>query len=92
MEHYTTPVIPLCKTEVFHDGKCYFVSTIDRESSATEGPRRFSETFVFACDDKNKKVDPMIHEADGPSMCLNTHYLIVEKIFKNGIFSLTVPF
>ncbi len=40
------------KTYVWHDDQCFFVSTIERDSSAaeTDPPPRFMETFVWEYD------------------------------------------
>ena len=49
MEHYP-PDNRIIKTYVWHGDKCFFVSTIERESSAMEGPRRYNETIVWKCE------------------------------------------
>lgn len=40
----------VAKTYVWHKGKCFFVSTIERDSSADDGPRQFNETLVWEFD------------------------------------------
>jgi hypothetical protein len=61
MEH--TPDKPIWKSYVWHDGKCYFVSTIERTYDTYQGSMRGQETIVWAYDwDKGERGE-MLHQA-----------------------------
>jgi hypothetical protein len=50
----------LIRSYVWHEGQCFYVSTIDRDSSAMLGPRRFAETIVWKFDfDANVRGEQM---------------------------------
>lgn len=73
------------KTYVWHDGKCYFVSTIERDSSAAIIPApRFNETIVWEYDWKTATRGKMIHQEDAVKGCIGVHQEIVRIIFNYG--------
>jgi len=73
------------KTYVWHGGKCYFVSTIERDSSAILGPRRFNETMVWEYDWNSDERGQLVYEDGGPTGSIRTHQAVVEAIYENGI-------
>ncbi len=73
------------KTYVWHGGKCYFVSTIERDSSAILGPRRFNETMVWEYDWNSDERGQLVYEDEGPTGSIRTHQAVVEAIYENGI-------
>jgi len=81
-----TEDVRLIKSYVWHDGKCYFVSTIDRDSSAPQGGR-FSETMVWEHDwDKNERGEHILHEEGGPESFIGRHLKLCQRIFDTGTF------
>lgn len=77
---------PLARCQIWHGGKCYLVSTINRESSAEYGGV-FAETLVWEWDSANNKRarDTILLQDEGPANSISTHLAICEKIFSEGI-------
>ncbi len=73
------------KSYVWHGDKCFFVSTIERDSSASDGPRRFFETYVYNFDWKTNVRGEMIG-GDGGGPAFEQHYRIAKHLFDNGVF------
>lgn len=74
----------IIKSYVWHLGRCFFVSTIERDSSATEGPRRFNETLVWDYVWETATPGAMIAQGDGPAGSIKTHMRICEQLFRDG--------
>ncbi len=73
------------KTYVWHEGACFFVSTIERDSSAMEGPRRFNETLVWRYDwDRRELRGGICFQADAPLGSIVVHQRTVEAIHDVG--------
>jgi hypothetical protein len=70
---------------VWHDGKRYFVSTIERDSSAFLCSERYNETIVWEwtnqCDGRGKM---LLQESDSLNS-IEKHIDICTSIYKNGI-------
>lgn len=75
----------VAKTYVWYKGVCYFVSTIERESSAMLGPRRFNETFVWLYDWAAHTRGSQVLERDDMAGSIRTHLRVVERLHKGGI-------
>lgn len=74
----------IIKTYVWHEGICFFVSTIERDSSAMEGPRRYNETFVWRYDwDKRERGNQCFQAEDRPGSIV-AHQRTVEAIHDVG--------
>lgn len=85
MDDYV-PDVKLIKSYVWHDGKCYFVSTIDRDSSAMQGGR-FSETMVWNYDwNTHKRDDGVLYQDGGPENFIGRHLKLCQRIFDTGTF------
>ena len=79
-----TPDSRLIKTYVFHGDDCYFVSTINRDSSSMMGGR-FAETLVWAFDwDKNERLEKMPWQEEAGEDSIRGHQSMVERIHKTG--------
>lgn len=78
----------IIKTYVWHGEQCYFVSTIERDSSAMEGPQRFNETLVWLYDWKNSKRGEWVHQDGCMKGSIGTHQYIVNKLFRGGLEAL----
>ena len=76
----------MISTYVQHDGKTYFVSTINRDSSSIEGGR-YAETMVWEWDiERRVRVSSKIlMQGEGPEGSIRTHQKIVTQIFDHGI-------
>lgn len=76
----------LASSRVAHKKQVYVVSTIDRDSSVVGSHgMRYAETMVWSLDQENQ-LKEILHQAEGPSMSLNVHLKISQKIFKEGEF------
>lgn len=71
------------KTYVWHGDKCYFVSTIMRDSSAVHFPVRYAETmaweFDWATNTRGEWVDQ-----DGSGEAFTQHMRVVEDFYRYG--------
>lgn len=74
----------VCQSYPRHKGKCWFVSTIDRESSAMGGPMRYWETLVWEADPKTEQRigDRILYQGEGP----RCHTKVVESLLFTGDF------
>lgn len=66
----------LAKTYVWHDGKCWFVSTINRESSAMA--IWYAETLVWT------SAGDLIYQGEAGRDSIKTHQAIVESLARCG--------
>lgn len=74
----------LIKSYVWHGDKCFYVSTIERDSSAMLGPGRFNETLVWEFDwDKNER-NGLIGQDGGTIESLQQHFAMCERLYKTG--------
>lgn len=72
------------KTYVWHGEECFFVSTVERDSSAIEGASRFNETLVWEFKwDKNER-GRIIFQAEAPVGSIATHQRTVDAIHEVG--------
>lgn len=72
------------KSFVFHDGKCFFVSTIERESSAAVAPGRYNETIVWEYDWATATRGELIHSGEAAKGSLREHFSICAHIHSTG--------
>ena len=76
----------LIKSYVWHEGKCYFVSTINRDSSSEMGGR-LSETMVWNFDwDKNERGKHILFSDGGGQGYIGKHLQLCQRIFETGTF------
>lgn len=76
----------IAKSYIWNGGKCYFVSTIERDSSAMDGPRRYSETLVWEWDAENMKRGDFVFQSDDITGSIGEHISTVQKIHSAGEF------
>lgn len=69
---------------VHHGNKGFFVSTIDRSSSAALCPGRYNETMVWEFDFKTKERGSILHQDGAALGNLKKHFAICEQLFNNG--------
>ena len=72
------------KTYVWHEDKCFFVSTIERESSAMGNPSRYNETMVWEYNWDASERGALIHQDEAGRGSLRAHQNIVEKLHATG--------
>ena len=76
----------MVQTYVYHGDKAFFVSTIERDSSACveAPPPRFSETIVWSWDPKTRERGDIIFMDGGSRYSIREHQECVERIFRTG--------
>ena len=67
---------------VYHGGKCWNVSTINRVCSSPYAPTMYYETLVWECDPSTKKRGRMVHQDEG----FHAHFNICREIILSGAF------
>lgn len=71
---------------VWAKDKCFFVLTIERESSATDGPKRFNETTVWAYDWEKKETGELLYHDGDPCRSIKSHLEICWLLYKGHPF------
>ena len=70
---------------VFHNEKRYFVSTIERDSSAMAYPSRYNETIVWEWKEGEAERGEMLLQDEDIKGSIKKHLEICSNIYKNGI-------
>lgn len=73
----------LMKSYVWHNDKCFYICTIDRDSSASQGIR-FAETLVWEYDWDVKELGDMIYQASDFQGSITVHTLICAVVHSTG--------
>jgi hypothetical protein len=71
------------KSYVFHGGKCFFVSTIMRDSSAMGYPGRYAETMTWEYDWETTERGNVVDQ-DGSGDALTQHLRVVTDFYRYG--------
>lgn len=75
----------LAKSYIWYGDQCYFVSTIDRQSSAAYAPGVYAETMVWKFDwDKNLRGE-IVHQDEGSQGSIKTHLEICAILHRDGL-------
>jgi len=69
---------------VWYKDKRYFVSTIERDSSADLGPRRYNETIVWEWAENKNRGEMLTQESDSQGS-IKMHNEICLKLYNNGV-------
>lgn len=74
----------LLKSYVWHGDRCYFVSTIERDSSAqVVPPSRYNETIAWEYDwDSQERGDMVAMEGEGAAC--RQHFAVCRSLFTTG--------
>jgi hypothetical protein len=73
------------KSYVWHEGQCYFVSTINRESSALLAPDLvYAETMVWKVNFDSGIREAIVHQAEGPRGSIAEHIAICQRLRATG--------
>jgi hypothetical protein len=76
----------ILKTYVWHDDECFFVSTSERDSSASVSPPpRFFETFAWKYDWTNQVRGEQVASA-GSGPAWKQHAEVCEQLFRHGVY------
>ena len=73
----------IIQSYVWHDGKCFFVSTINRESSAIGGGT-YAETMVFEWDAQERKRGKIVAQDQGSTNSIYAHQNVCKLIHETG--------
>lgn len=76
-------MIAIASTYVWHGGKCYLVSTINRQSSAMDGGV-YAETMVFEFDTEARKSGAIVGQMEGPQDSISAHLRAVDVVHSHG--------
>jgi hypothetical protein len=72
------------KSFVWHGDNCFFVSTINRDSSSIYGGR-FAETIVWDYDWDKKERGTILHSDSAGEDSVSTHLRIAKAIRETGL-------
>jgi hypothetical protein len=76
----------LIQSYVWHDDKCFFVSTINRESSAALAYGKiYAETMIWEYDYDKRERGELIGQDEDVENSIETHNEVCREIHKNGI-------
>ncbi len=79
-----TPDKPLAKSYALHRDKCFFISTINRDSSAMDGPSRYAETMVWEYNYETSERGKMVFMDDGSEGSIRTHIKTLQQFCEHG--------
>lgn len=75
----------VCQTEVRHGDQWFFVSTIERDSSAMVAPPpRYYETLVWEWDRAAARRGAMVGQYGSGARTLTTHCAVVQGFHRHG--------
>lgn len=70
---------------VWHEGKCFFVSTINRESSAAMAyGRMYAETMAWEYDHDRRQRGDIVGQAEGPEGSIRAHLTMCQRLHEIG--------
>ena len=73
----------VAQTHVWHEGACFFVSTINRESSSILGGT-FAETLVWKWDEATRQRGDLIGQTGGSTDSIHAHQAMVKRLHETG--------
>jgi hypothetical protein len=72
------------KSYVWHKGRCFFVSTIERDSSAMLDPGRYNETLVWDYDWDGRTSKSLMYQRDCVRGSIRRHLAVCQELFDKG--------
>lgn len=72
------------KSYVWHGDQCFFVSTIERTSSAAADPSRFNETMVWTYDWDKRERGGVVHQDADSKGSIRIHMKVCQDFFTHG--------
>lgn len=79
-----TPDERVIKSYVWHQGRCFFVSTIERASSACADPSRYNETLVWDHDWTTGKSGQLMYQRDCCRGSIEQHLDVCRQLYATG--------
>ena len=73
----------IIQSYIWHDGKAFFVSTINRESSAMYGGT-YAETMVWEWDEKTRERGKIVGQDEGSADSIYAHQRMCKRIHETG--------
>jgi len=76
----------LIQSYVWYQGRVFFVSTINRESSAMYYPGIYAETMVWECETTApyKRMDSILHQDESPRGSIHSHIEVCVRLATTG--------
>lgn len=74
----------LVQTYVRHNDQFFFISTIDRDSSAMDGGR-YAETLVWNYNLETRLAEALVGQFEGTEGTIAKHQQVVVGLFEQGI-------
>lgn len=76
--------IPQVQSYLWHGDRAFFVSTIERESSAIAAPGRYNETMAWEWDPTTKERGEIVGMDETVKGSLAAHYRVVDALYVTG--------
>lgn len=77
------PLNKIIQSYVYHGDKCFYVSTINRESS-TPYPIIYAETIAWEYDNEKSLAGKLIHQDEDGKNRIDTHFKICRQLSEHG--------
>jgi hypothetical protein len=74
----------IIQSYVHHREKCFFVSTIERTSSAALNPCRYNETLVWDWDAATRERGEMVHQGEDTAGSIANHLETCDALHSSG--------
>lgn len=75
----------LMQSYVWHQEKCFFVSTIDRESSAVMAyGGTYAETMVWEYDYEKRECGDLVGQTEGAAGSIQAHLRMCDRLHRTG--------
>jgi len=75
----------IIQSYVWHEDKCFFVSTINRNTSAREAPDFiYAETLVWTYDNETRKAGSLLYQLDSIKNDIRTHLQACQDLHEYG--------
>lgn len=72
------------KSYVWHADRCFFVSTIERDSSALAAPGRYNETIVWSYDWEKRERGEMLYQLEDSRHSIEVHLRTCRTLHDHG--------
>jgi len=78
-------MLTLVQTYVFHEGRAFYVSTINRESSAALAyGHEYAETLVWEWDAESRTRGNIVGQGECRAGSIRVHQELVQRLFDTG--------
>lgn len=77
----------IAQTYLYREGKCWFVSTINRVSSAALAMgATYAETMAWEFEPETKQRGPLVAQEEAPTDSLYAHIEVCESLHRHGVY------